>query len=103
MTTKVKRIKIAEACGWKYEGEKSTSPKGEVFYGDYVIPDYFDDLNAMHEAEKGLNQEQADKYDDILALSKQDGTWAGCHIWHQKPSERAEAFGLAMNLWNQNE
>ena len=63
------------------------------------MPDYLNDLNAMHEAEKVLDQMQARTYADHLADSEQDGTWAGCHMWSQTAAQRAEAFLKTLNLW----
>jgi hypothetical protein len=67
--------------------------------GVHGIPDYFNDLNAVHELEKYLTQEQANSFGDHLANSKQDGTWAGCHIWHQSAAQRCEALGLTLKIW----
>lgn len=49
MTEQEINIKIAEACGWKPDnrGVGMLSPQGSY----EPIPDYCNDLNAMHEAE----------------------------------------------------
>ncbi len=78
MTPEAQRIAIAEACGWYWD--KSHSPQkdrrrlispafdvcivwknGEL--GGKVVPDYLSDLNAMHEAEKVLTENQWDGYE----------------------------------------
>lgn len=52
MNPEAQRIAIAKACGWTHivfdRGWKSTD------LGDFQakIPDYLNDLNTMHEAEK---------------------------------------------------
>ena len=59
MSPEAQRIAIAEACGWtvnpdpkdhsghRYSAPKWTSPP----LGRHALPDYLNDLNAMHEAE----------------------------------------------------
>ena len=98
MTPEQKRIAIAEACGWKCDkrGLGWLSPHG---YYD-PEPDYLNDLNAMHEAEKTL----------IRPSLYAKGGW-GMYLRHlstvtdeQHPidataAQRAEAFGLTLNLW----
>lgn len=101
MTHDEMRIAIAEACGWsEIKSGNTVCPsnlsgvnveQGKV--GDrWGVPDYCNDLNAMHDAEKILDQTQARSYADHLAESEQDGTWASCHMWHQSAAQRAEAF-----------
>lgn len=61
MTDEQMRIAIAEACGWKliqrlqsgWHGWREQGPLQE-------LPDYLNDLNAMHEAEsaKGMHYDQ---------------------------------------------
>ena len=59
MTQEQKRIKIAEACGWEL-----VCPPAGGFFAYWQnrdikredVPDYLHDLNAMHEAEKVLNE-----------------------------------------------
>ena len=61
MSPEQQRIAIAEACGWDcseiLEGED-----GLLFArkeGDWdILPDYLNDLNAMHEACKTLTEQQ---------------------------------------------
>src|SRR5690606_16681867 len=68
MTREEKRIKIAEACGWKFMPthdngfgkavpEKWLNPDGFEFYEDLPIPDYYNDLNAIHKAEMALGDD----------------------------------------------
>lgn len=68
MSPEEKRIAIAEACGWKFTKIKgefryvAIDPKGSVYHADFgnvsFLPDYLNDLNAMHEAELTLSDEQ---------------------------------------------
>jgi len=110
MTQEEKRIKLAEAAGWteiqwselinsRIAIENKHFCRETEQFRCLWLPDYFNDLNAVHELEKYLTQDQANSCDDYLANSKQDGTWAGCHIWHQSAAQRAEALGLTLNLW----
>jgi len=55
MTQEEQRVSIAEACG-----EDSDSIVREL------IPDYLNDLNAMHDAEKVLTNEQDLEYSEAL-------------------------------------
>lgn len=77
-------------------------PRNEIYPRDWIpLADYLNDLNAMHEAEKTLDQMQARLYADHLAESAQDGAWASCHMWHQSAAQRAEAFLRTLNLWTE--
>jgi hypothetical protein len=90
MTSEQINIAIAEACNkvivdkW---GEK------------YPIPDYCNDLNAMHEAEKTLNFEQAEFFEDELCdvAKKENDVLENPLPWrfsvcHATARQRAEAF-----------
>lgn len=88
------RIAIAEACGWK------PAPRGRWKLNERVErfrPDYLNDLNAMHEAEKTLNRESG--YHEIggyglylVALE---------HNASATAAQRAKAFLKTLNLWNE--
>jgi hypothetical protein len=87
MNDEEKRIAIAEACGWKKcEGENGLSP-----YGIYtVLPDYLNDLNAMHKAEKMLSSIQQTNYISLLAGITCDVEMEG--VTFATAAQRAEAF-----------
>lgn len=63
MTDEQMRIKIAEACGWIHHHMRpsETERLQKKWYYLSDLPDYLNDLNAMHEAEKTF----AD--DDVIA------------------------------------
>lgn len=70
MTQEQKRIEIAQACGWKliidnpdYEPYWE-SPDGRMIGVNSAnpLPDYLNDLNAMHEAVKSLPQNIKPRY-----------------------------------------
>jgi hypothetical protein len=103
MTPEQKRIAIAEACGWKIHPKDRfivippNSPHSVQPL--YTIPDYFNDLNAMHEAEKVLSRGQLHRY--MLNMQKVNGLGGNNHWlnFHATAEQRAEAFGKTLNLW----
>lgn len=75
MTQEEKRIAIAEACGWRIYKSNGIiyyeRPGGNVRdYGVSIdnLPDYLNDLDAIHDAEKILTKEQHWKYISQLQL-----------------------------------
>ncbi len=112
MTPEQKRIKIAEACGWKNIRElDDLYPDGSVACGVWwqgenpngqdgdLIPDYFNDLNAMHEAEKVLTDGQSATYQRALETSRRFTGAAEFYTFHATATQRAEAFGRTLGLW----
>lgn len=78
MTDIEKRIKIAKFCGWRLRETKvwekiclvglkyiTIMPNGKECCG--YLPDYLNDLNAIHEAEMMLTNTQRDRIAKILA------------------------------------
>ena len=115
MTQDEMRIVIAEKCGWKYEYSGASkelrywrlphfSPLQEVTW--HELPDYPNDLNAIHCAEDVLTQEQQEKYAHELSQIVPQNFNAGpideggpdlmCHrdwdVLHATASQRTEAF-----------
>ncbi len=102
MTNEQINIAIAEACGWKQvEGEECFFDNGTEQVYIENIPEYFNDLNSMHEAEKTLTKEQVRVYSDFLAYSPHESCWASCTIWHQTSHQRAEAFLKTIGKWEE--
>jgi hypothetical protein len=109
MTQEQKRIKIAEACGWTsiyVDKNKASHPTGiqprtsSASLGSAdsrEIPDYFNDLNAMHEVEKKLPSGQWTRYCQHLA-ELGNGSVRFVSV-HSSAANRAEAFGKTLNLW----
>ena len=109
MTQEQKRILIAEACGYE---ERGGGPEG-IYYthddrdGEFLVdnlPDYFNDLNAMHEAEKMIlkNADTGYVYDCELNIEVgafEDGVVNYMKLWHATAAQRAEAFGRTLELW----
>ena len=98
MKPEEQRIAIAEACGWisfknGTDGFAPRDRKINILCDIYdPLPDYLNDLNAMHEAEKVLNSEHWDNYCAIL--DKLDGPSISATA-----AQRAEAFLRTLNLW----
>jgi hypothetical protein len=112
MTQEEKRIKLAESGGLKVIDvpfiPSQTKSAGCVFTdaartawrkcypnscGVHGIPDYFNDLNAVHELEKVLNAVQRLQYMDKLGYPHNTScTFATA-------AKRCEALGLTLNLW----
>ena len=109
MKPEEQRIAIAEACGWTPtpNGHYTMDPAG--LGGQFVhplnLPNYLNDLNAMHEAEKVL-------------IAMDDGRNAGstrylyaANLYNLVPigqqpitataAQRAEAFLKTLNLWKE--
>lgn len=109
MTKDEKRIKIAEASGWKvveYVEQRGGRYRGifpdiKTVTDSSLLPDYFNDLNDMHEAEELLKSHKhlRDYMNRLehghMSITTQI-TWPACHA---TAAERAEAFGLTLNLW----
>jgi hypothetical protein len=74
------------------------------------LPDYLNDLNAMHEAEEKLNNSKdGSRFGQILAsivlgLNETEiitlNAWAAMRLARATSSQRAEAFLKTLNLWN---
>lgn len=115
MKPEQQRIAIAEACGFvaHYSWMKGTdaahiAEKGIWRYGSGMhyfgtLPDYLNDLNAMHEAEKTITGTQQDTFrDELKEVCFRD--WHGgkkprIHAEFATAAQRAEAFLRAIGKW----
>jgi len=116
MNKNKQKIAIAEACGWKYLPKdsygiqwvtppKGTPPKKHVPSAPFApsdVPDYLNDLNAMHEVEKVLSLD--DKLNFVMYLGglcqntdPRVGSWP--NVAFATASQRAEAFLKTINKW----
>jgi hypothetical protein len=86
MSPQAQRIAIAEACGWKDEIVKA-------FHG---LPDYLNDLNAMHEATHSLKKDQLRWYRNRLI--ELTGTFEAIDA---TAPQRAEAFLRTIGKWEE--
>jgi hypothetical protein len=106
MTDEQINIAIAEACGYKNVAIRMTEGTIRVITGfkhhtfDEEIPDYCNDLNAMHEAEKILSDEShADYACELVKTIRQNGEWF--ESVSATARQRAEAFLKNINKWEE--
>ena len=101
MTNEQINVAIAEACGWKHIAFN----RGWIKAGDgetqCVIPDYCNDLNAMHEAEKTLPESLQEKYlDNLYSVCNQDSMYNDTWKMNRATAhQRAEAFLRTIGKW----
>ncbi|MFN6191205.1 MAG: hypothetical protein ACK48S_09775 [Planctomycetia bacterium] len=91
MKPEQQRIAIAEACRWGVFA--NTRPTD--------LPDYLNDLNAMHEAEKTFNPLKKAEYAIMLtsiAWQSEQPTFAPMTA---TAAQRAEAFLRTINKWEE--
>ena len=102
MTNRKINKAIAEYYGWKYEFNGNDEDPEWYWIppnnpdGNGTPPDYCNDLNAMHEAEKILfitNNWDACAYE--AALQKETTSWA----WHSTAKQRAQTFLKTIGKW----
>ena len=108
MNKEKQKIAIAEACGWSNLQDSDYKPFGKAqLVGRHPggseqnllrVPDYLNDLNAMHEAEKvltGLNDWQLCAY--VHTLHKMTSSW----VFNATAAQRAEAFLRTIGKWKE--
>jgi hypothetical protein len=111
MTPEQQRIAIAKACGYQ-KGWNYKSGYPADFTQEWHIdslPDYLNDLNAMHDAEKNFSasSEQMRYAFNLLNVMKlqvkyEDDDLNVDYCWHAcraTAAQRAEAFLRTLNLW----
>lgn len=106
MTPEAQRIAIAEAC--ELENVHWDLDISELVYGTGTrirVPNYLSDLNAMHEAENILNEQQGATYALFLhkvGPNRARGDYLGkdFDVLHATAAQRAEAFLRTLNLWD---
>jgi hypothetical protein len=122
MKPELQRIAIAEACGWdcdpiearewKSRGQwarKLGDSEDNLASMNMSIPDYLNDLNAMHEAEKcfegKVEFDVSDYMSHIAAIIlteaglRTDGHCGSYRIVNATASQRAEAFLKTLGKW----
>jgi DNA-binding protein Fis len=113
MTQEEKRIKLAEAGGWKRIPAETVGAAAKLFYGDIwwrdaenntiacadQLPDYFNNLNAVHELEQWMFQ----SYETLEGAERLSlYTKLLCKLEHPlfaTAAQRCEAIGLTLKLW----
>lgn len=113
MTPEKQRIAIAEACGWWISESLSIWQHKTK---DGAPPDYLNDLNAMHEAEKLLQWTDQDiKYTNYLfdAVGINRFYYTGATpeafpadrqfaVFHANATQRAKAFLRTIDKWEES-
>jgi hypothetical protein len=110
MSPEQQRIAIAQVCGWTNINIQcsnincGTPPSSKIGPAiclegiwHYTLPDYLSDLNAMHEAEKILSDEQ--RYNYMLTLAEITKTTQFRNLISSTAAQRAKAFLKTLNLW----
>ena len=92
------RIAIAKACRWEPE---TFGP--DWWQSESKMPDYPNDLNAMHEAEKVLRDKWDSYFGELISIRSRDALKSQ-HPADLSPAgataaQRAEAFLKTLNLW----
>jgi hypothetical protein len=110
MNEEKQRIAIAEACGWtacRIGGagaggcvDRPGRPIGTPPKRKYIceLPDYLNDLNAMHEAEKHL-QHYGVFADQLAIVMKQPRQ--SILLIHATAAQRAEALLRTLGKWEE--
>lgn len=113
MKPELQRIKIAEACGWTGIRGETGYPSAAAKLADnyYTLPDYFNSLDAMHEAEKVKEMQFDSEYSYWLAhiavrdrglnedsIELVDGYQMAIT---STAAQRAEAFLRTLSLWQE--
>lgn len=97
---------IAESCGWKevepwLNGRRCFERKDDPCgYGIEYIPNYCTDLNAMHEAEKVLTDEQC-VFIRLHLRERLENHPASRYVWNATARQRAEAFLRTLGKWEE--
>jgi len=101
MTDEQINIAVAKACGWKLiEDDPNYEPHFEdpdgykiaVGLHKHRIPNYSNDLNAIHEAEKTLSEEQWENHNFILCNLVGGYSKTNKEAIHASSRQKAEAF-----------
>lgn len=109
---------IAEYCGWKMfykpaedknwhsKHKWGTQPDGKPNF-KHNVPNYCEDLNAMHEATKGFDIHKTMKFSDELKNIIQDTLCIKSAVdaryltVNSTAAQRAEAFLKTIGKWNE--
>jgi hypothetical protein len=110
MNKERQRIAIAEACGWKLvEDNPDYEPYWEDPKGNMIakvgsknrLPDYLNDLNAMHEAEEKLPLKKQMLYQGMIGKVTGNKCPALFGQIHATAAQRAEAFLRTISKWEE--
>lgn len=107
MNPEEQRIAIAKACGWTRFTPDTIQYLAQRADGKWdEIPDYLNDLNAMHEAQlcipAHLIEPLLDELSKAAGYKFRDGEERNAHLyycWDATAAQRAEAFLRTLDLW----
>lgn len=114
MTPEAQNIAIAEACGWERSDDEvkiQSWRHRDGLHHTTTLPDYLNDLNACHEMEKVLTNNQRREYARQLVKvtplqyetansnDNNDHRMAVFFVVNATAAQRAEAFLKAKGLW----
>ena len=95
MTNEQINIAIAKACGW----DNDDIERGYTLCQfSEIVPDYCNDLNAMHEAEKIFDNALYCRYIDELCTQAIKGKNS---MYLATAAQRAEAFLKTIGKWEE--
>ncbi len=98
MSPEKQRIAIAEVCGWS----KADAKRGYTLSQfTEQVPDYLNDLNAMHEVEKSISNELWDCFYNQLARITKAEQSDDRGFFCATARQRAEAFLRVMGKWEE--
>ena len=112
MTLEQQRIAIAEACGWQriYAGRNMGSLYGfkKGNHRAHSIPDYLNDLNAIHQAWRTLTHRQKTRFESelysvVIGQTDYNQNDDAPYITNANAAQRAEAFLRSVKLWEVTE
>ncbi len=95
MTEQHINVAIAEACGWQTNGIEWWIGDGND--SQEQPPDYCNDLNAMHDAEKSLHNDKWMSY--VKTIMRMCENHKG--MIHATARQRAEAFLRTLGKWTE--
>lgn len=121
MNPEQQRIAIAEACGWFAREDKdgfwrAVDASGNMTHELWMsqrnvwsagIPDFLHDLNAMHDAERMLTQNQMIDYSRHIGklvtshLPASRAAWMDFGLINTTATQRAEAFLRTIGKWKE--
>ena len=108
MTNEQINIAIAEHCGWQIL-EPEVHPTITYYWAiepdssKSILPDYCNDLNAMHEAMKTLSEEQVEKVWETLCdmIPFNSHSFRNGLVFDAPAIVRAEAFLRVIGKWEE--
>jgi len=96
-------IAIAEVDGWKFENGNSIHPWGLDQNDGVTIPDYLNDLNAVHRVETMAHPHHLATYNatllDVMCSARTSLT--NIWVWHATARQRCEAILRTLNKWEE--